>query len=130
MLLPRSFALGLFAYVRQAALSLHRAPENYREAMVQYYAQQSIPSPQRVLAEIDRLSRGHDREMARKFSKFVGVLFGRSVMLKADELSEIRNSLQQLGRVMNLDSLVTDADRIAVRMSLSSAESRLRTHLR
>lgn len=130
MLLPRSFALGLFAYVRQAALSLHRAPENYREAMVQYYAQQSIPSPDRVLAELDRFSHGHDRETANGLGKFVGVLLGRSVSVNASEFSEIQNSLRQLRHLLNTDTLAMDVDRISVRMALSTAEVRLRRRLR
>lgn len=56
MLLPRPFTLGLFAYLRQAGLSLDRAPREYRKAMIEYYEQHFIPFPARVLAELDRLS--------------------------------------------------------------------------
>jgi hypothetical protein len=46
-----SFALGLLAYLRQAALSLHRAPTS--KAMRSYYESHGLPPPARVAAHID-----------------------------------------------------------------------------
>ena len=51
------FLLGPYAYLVQAALSLHRAPAEFGEAMRTYFVDQRLPEPARVLECLDAQAR-------------------------------------------------------------------------
>lgn len=125
MLFSLSFALGLLAYLRQAALSLHRAPTAFCEAMRSYCEAHALPHPARVAAFIDLAAPSHES----KVSKVMGSLFRSAVVFSDAELEELRVALQALETVLEKRVVESEAERIRIRLALSSAEELVRRKL-
>lgn len=121
MLLSRPFVRGLLAYLRQAALSLHRAPASFLEPMRDYYHAHMLPSPARVIARIDATAKPGGGLVAR--------LFGASVTISEEDLAAIRNSLRALHAVLEGQVVESDVEKIRIRLALSGAEELVRRRL-
>ena len=119
------FALGLLAYVRQAALSLHRAPAVFCEAMRAYYAARNLPSPGRVLACIDTPLPAD----VSKVPTLIRVVLRRSIAMSEAELKELRAALRALEAVLGKQVTESDAERVRIRLMLSGAEDLVRRKL-
>ena len=120
-----SFALGLLAYLRQAALSLHRAPSAFCEAMRSYYDARNLPQPLRVVACIDATSppkSGPIRSLFDRVSRSI-------VVFDEAELTKIREALRALEAVLAKQVVESDSERTRIRLSLSSAEELVRGKL-
>jgi hypothetical protein len=128
VLFSRSFALGLLAYLRQAALSLHRAPASFGEAMREYYDEHNIPSPARVIARIDATTEADDTTVAKRGRELVARLFGYSITFGEEDLVAVRGSLRALERLLQQE-VELDAERIRIRLALSRAEELVRRRL-
>jgi hypothetical protein len=129
VLFSRSFALGLLAYLRQAALSLHRAPACSGEAMREYYDAHNIPSPARVIARIDATMEAHGTTVAKQGRELVARLLGNSITIAEDDLVAIRGSLHALKTLLQRQAVESDAERIRIRLALSGAEVLVRRRL-
>jgi hypothetical protein len=129
VLFSRSFALGLLAYLRQAALSLHRAPASFGEAMREYYDEHNIPSPARVIARIDATTEADDTTVAKQGRKLVARLFGYSITFGEEDLVAVRGSLRALETLLQRQAVELDAERTRIRLALSRAEGLVRRRL-
>jgi len=121
MLVSRSFVVGLFVYVRQAALSLHRAPEAFLAAMRSYYGTHGLPRPERVVAHIDGA-----------LSRRAGVLerlLGSSISFDEKELMSIRHSLHELQTTLDGKAVESDEEKVRIRLALSAVEELIRRKL-
>lgn len=121
MLLSRSFVLGLLAYLRQAALSLHRAPGFFVAPMRDYYAARELPSPARVITHIDTTTRAGAGLVAR--------LFGRSIVLDDNELFTVGDSLRTLQAILDGQVVESEEEKVRLRIVLSGAEELIRRKL-
>lgn len=125
MMYSVSFAVGLLAYLRQAALSLHRAPSAFSEAMRSYYESHGLPHPSRVVACIDVSAQRHASSVAEFFARFSQ----DSVVLSAAETAEVTAALRTLETVLEKQMTDLDSERIRIRLSLSRAEDLVRRKL-
>lgn len=121
MLLSRSFVLGLFVYVRQAALSLDRAPASFSLPMRDYYDKHRLPSPARVTSRIDATlsMRAH----------VLGRLFGSWVAFNEQELMAVRDSLHKLQAILDGHVPESNEEKVHIRLSLAAAEELIRRKL-
>jgi hypothetical protein len=119
--LATSFAIGLFVYVRQAALSLDRAPAAFREPMCSYHHAHGLPCPQHVVARL-----------AATLSRRAGVwarLIGKSISLSERELLEVQDALRDLQTIINGTAVESNSEKVRIRMALSNVEFLLRNKL-
>lgn len=121
MLLSRSFVVGLFVYVRQAALSLHRAPESFLAAMRNYYDAHQCPRPEHVVARIDATVSTR--------ADVLGRLLGSSIPFTERELSAVRQSLHELQAILDGQAVESAEEQIRVRLALAEVEELLRRKL-
>jgi hypothetical protein len=119
MYFSTSFALGLYAYLRQAALSLDRAPTSFREAMRSYYDSHGLPPPARVAAHIDAPAQPPASMVANLLQR----LFRNAVSLNETELREIRTALRGLETVLESQVVESNYERVRIRLALSHAET-------
>ena len=124
MLLSRSFVLGLLAYLRQAALSLHRAPVSFSKAMHDYYDAHMIPGPGRVVARIDAIAQAG--KTARELTARVS---GSAITFSAEDLSAVRDALRALETALEMRAVESDTEKIRIRLLLSEAEELVRQKL-
>ena len=117
MYLSFSFALGLLAYLRQAALSLDRAPTSFREAMRSYYDSHRLPPPARVAAHIDAPAQPRASMVANLLQR----LFRNAVSLSETELREIRTALRGFETVLE-NQVESNSERVRIRLALTNAE--------
>lgn len=122
MLVPKDFLFGLSAYVRQAELSLHRTPNNDLAALVTYYAENRIPLPHEVLQQLDRLLPGGDLAVKGHLSAAVGLLTGRLSMVSRNRLLEVRQALDEYGRLLRRENDASEADRGRLRLRMTALE--------
>jgi len=120
-----AFALGLGAYLRQAALSLHRAPPAFSEALSSYYQANGLPHPAHVLIYIDSLSNLDTS----KFQKLVGRISGAHIAFSDPELSQIKACLYTFGTVLDRKVVESYSEQNRIRMSLSDGEELVRKKL-
>jgi hypothetical protein len=120
-----SFALGLLAYLRQAALSLHRAPSVFCDAMRSYYESHYLPQPISVVACIDAASQPDGGSIKTLLNRISGTV----VVFDEAELKEIRGALRALEAVLANRVVECDSERTRIRLSLSSAEDLVRRKL-
>jgi hypothetical protein len=123
-LLPKCFALGLRAYIRQAALSLDRAPLEYRSAMLDYLRERGSPPPNEVLDALANMCR---RNVGR-FKSLLLPLGGSVIALSDSERSQLLGVLEDLHALL-FDSMDEQTSRGRVRLKLSYAEDMLRGKL-
>lgn len=125
MLFSSWFVLGLLAYLRQAALSFHRAPAAFCEAMCAYYAAHKLPRPGRVLACIDTPLPAHASRVAR----LTPVVLRRAIAMNEAELKEVRAALCALEAVLGKQVIESDSERVRIRLLLAGAEELVRRKL-
>lgn len=125
MYFSTSFALGLYAYLRQAALSLDRAPTSFCEAMRSYYDSHGLPTPACVAAHLDAPAQPRASMVANLLQR----LFRRAVSLNKTQLREIRTALRGLEKVLE-GQVVEASERMRIRLALSMAESLVRRKMR
>jgi hypothetical protein len=114
MFLATSFAMGLFVYVRQAALSLDRAPAAFREPMCSYSHTHGLPCPQNVVARLDAT-------LSRRASIWAQVI-GKSVSLSERELLEVRDALRDLQMIIDGTAVESNLEKVRMRMALTNVE--------
>ncbi len=122
MLVPKEFLFGLSAYVRQVELSLHRTPQNDLAALVDYYAENGIPLPHEVLQQLDRYLHGGDRAVKGHVGAAVALLTGRLSMVSRTRLLELRQALDEYGRLLRYEYNASDADRGRLRLRLTDLD--------
>ena len=121
MLVSRSFVVGLFVYVRQAALSLHRAPAAFLAAMRSYYETHGLPRPERVVAHIDAA--------LSKRAGVLGRLLGSSIAFDEKELLSVRHTLHELQTILDGRAVESDEEKVRIRLALSAVEELIRRKL-
>ena len=119
---PTNFLVGLYAYVRQAALSLDRTGSDFRQVLREYYVHIDAPSPERVIEAIGRKCR---------FSRLpVAAVFNRKDRIVANRVVDnLRRSLESLGNMLSDSGDWSDEEKSALRLELSRLESYLRAKL-
>ncbi len=122
MLISKEFLFGLSAYVRQAELSLHRTPQNDLEALVAYYAENRIPLPHEVLQQLDRQLSGVDLGLTGPVRAAVGLLTGRLSRVSRSRVLELRQALDEYGRLLRHEYEASDADRGRLRLRLTDLD--------
>jgi hypothetical protein len=122
MLISKEFLFGLSVYVRQAELSLHRTPQHDLEALVAYYAENRIPLPHEVLQQLDRQLPGGDLAVKGPLSAAVGLLTGRLSIVSRSRLLELRQELDEYGRLLRHEYNASDADRGRLRLRLTELD--------
>jgi hypothetical protein len=110
MLMSKEFVFGLSAYMRQAGLSLDRTPKNDLEALVTYYAENRIPLPHAVIQQLDRLLPGGDWAVKGHLSAAIGLLTGRLSMVSRSRLLELRQALEEYGRLLQREYKASEAE--------------------
>ncbi len=125
-IISRNFVFGLFVYIRQAALSLHRAGPDPRQSLRRFYSSNDLPLP----AKIGRILGKLNRRPAPKHLPRVAteVLFRRKIWLDTEMLNRLIDSLQSLSRILS-DSNTPEDTRIKVRLELSILEELVRRKL-
>jgi hypothetical protein len=125
MLMSKQFLFGLNAYVRQAALSLHRTPNNDLEALGAFYADNRIPLPHEVVQQLDRFLPGGDSEVKGSLNAAIGLLTGQLSVLNRTRLLELRQALDEYGRLLRNLHNSSEEERGRLRLRLSYADAYL-----
>src|ERR1700754_4356776 len=116
LLISKQFLFGLDAYVLQAALSLDRTPKDDVGALARYYAENRIPLPQEVIQQLDRLLPGGDSAITVSLSAALGLLTGQLSLVKRSLLLELREALDEYGRLLRHLHGSSEADRGRLRL--------------
>jgi hypothetical protein len=120
-----SFAQSLYAYVRQAALSLHRTPATYRKTMLHYYQSHDVPGPGRVLSGLEAQLKTTKPRTFQLLCRLVGT----SIALDTACCESVKNALRGFEFALKKNHAETDSEKIKVRLALSNAEALLRQKL-
>jgi hypothetical protein len=127
--IPRSFVLGLFAYVRQAALSLDRAPKPVGKAMCDFYEEHKLPSPAQVIENVDAIAKPHQSIPRGWILALKARLHKDPIRLREEELGAVLSALRGLESVLETSIGEDDAERVQIRLALSRSEELLRRKL-
>jgi hypothetical protein len=130
VVLTRSFAIGLLAYLRQADLSIHRAPGSFSAPLRAFYAERGIPAPDRVLAELEALEADGSAVARGRLRRLIGRLSGSLISLSPRDIGVVRRSLTGLCETLKGQVEGHDPDRWRIRTTLSHAQEPLRRRLR
>lgn len=122
MLISKQFLFGLSAYVRQAALSLDRTPKNDVGSLATYCAENRIPLPHEVIQQLDRLLPGGDSAVKGSLGAAIGLLRGQVSSVNRNRLLELKQALDEYGRLLRHLHSSSEADRGRLRLRLSNAD--------
>ena len=125
MLVAKDFLFGLSAYVLQAALSLDRTPKNDVAALATYYADNRIPLPPEIVQQLARHLPGGDCAVTGSLSGAIGLLTGRFSLMNRNWLLDLKQALEEYGRVMSPGYSSSVAERGELRLRLSYADGDL-----
>jgi hypothetical protein len=126
--MTRNFALGLLAYIRQAALSLDRAPNSFVEPMQYFYNARIIPPPFAVIRRLESLS-GKRYFDGINIKTIINRMTGRVVGINKEKLKVILEALHKLDALLNGRVVQTASERVVIRLLLSKAEELIRQSL-
>lgn len=89
-----------------------------------YYESHGLPSPARVLIQIDAT-----RGVVKLGGGLMARLFGSSIAFSDEDLKAVRSALRALQTVLETRAVETDEERIRIRLQLSAAEELVRQKL-
>ena len=114
-----SYVVGLFAYLRQAALSLDRAASaSFSEELRYYYRSKSLPCPGDVAGSVALQGQS-------VLSSVLRLSVANRILLSETFAGRIRAALNLLRVLLDGQSAFTENERISLRMELSALEGRL-----